>query len=94
MLCKDVEEFLTQLAISWPSSVDAPSLEETVSSFKDFLRDFSQNTGDVDSTQGVIRVQLKNLAEKHNLCLQEYDPNLDFFLGKSASDHHIWISGW
>lgn len=91
VLCKDVEEFLTQLAISWPSSVDVPSLEETVSSFKDFLRDFSQNTGDVDSTQspGVIRVQLKNLAEKYNLCLQEYDPNLDFFLVNEDDLRHI-----
>ncbi|XP_069822879.1 DALR anticodon-binding domain-containing protein 3 [Dendropsophus ebraccatus] len=81
LLCKEVEEFLSHLGISWPCSVDASSLEETVSSFKDFLRDCSLNSGEKGSSQspGAISVQLKSLAEKQNLCVQGYDQNLDFF---------------
>ncbi|KAM3915494.1 DALR anticodon-binding domain-containing protein 3 isoform 2-T2 [Leptodactylus fuscus] len=81
-VCKEVEEFLSQLGISWPCTVDVSSLEETVAHFKDFLRDCVENSRDVDSapSPGLFSVQLKTFAEKHNLCLQGYDPNLDFFL--------------
>ncbi|XP_056380762.1 DALR anticodon-binding domain-containing protein 3 isoform X2 [Hyla sarda] len=91
LLCKEVEEFLSHLGISWSCLVDTPSLEETVSSFKDFLRDCIPNSTDVDSTQspGVIGVQLKTLAEKHNLCLQGYDPNVDFFPVNEDDLRHI-----
>ncbi|XP_066452894.1 DALR anticodon-binding domain-containing protein 3 isoform X2 [Eleutherodactylus coqui] len=89
--CTEVEGFLSQLGISWPSSADAPALEETVSCFKDLLRDCDEDTGDVDSAQspGAIRVQLKTSAEKHNICLQGYDPNLDFFLVNEDDLRHI-----
>ncbi|XP_040264607.1 DALR anticodon-binding domain-containing protein 3 isoform X1 [Bufo bufo] len=84
-LCKEVEEYLSQLGISWPCSVDAPSLQETISSFKDSLRDC------VDSTQSpdVISVPLKTFAEKHNLGLQGYDPNLDVFHVNEDDLRHV-----
>ncbi|XP_075687849.1 DALR anticodon-binding domain-containing protein 3 isoform X2 [Rhinoderma darwinii] len=82
VLCKEVEGFFSQLGISWPCSVDTPSLEDTILGFKDFLKDYIKNSHDVDCTPSpdVISVQLKTFAEKHNLCLQGYDSNLDFFL--------------
>ncbi|KAM4022706.1 DALR anticodon-binding domain-containing protein 3 isoform 2-T2 [Anomaloglossus baeobatrachus] len=92
-LCKEVDEFLRQLGISWPYTDDTASLEETVSSFKDFLRDYTQDSGQdsghVDSTPGGISVQLKIFAEKHNLYMQGYDPNLDFFLVNEDDLQHV-----
>ncbi|KAG8557288.1 hypothetical protein GDO81_018396 [Engystomops pustulosus] len=88
---KEVEEFLSQLGISWPSSGDTSLVEETVSSFKDFLRDCVQNAGDGNHTQSPdeIRVQLKTSAEKHNLTLEGYAPNLDFFLVSEDDLRHV-----
>ncbi|XP_073431197.1 DALR anticodon-binding domain-containing protein 3 isoform X2 [Dendrobates tinctorius] len=88
-LCKEVDEFLRQLGISWPCPDDAASLEDTVSSFKDFLRDYIQDSRPVDSTPGVLSVQLKTFADKHNVCLQGYDPNLDFFIVHEDDLQHV-----
>ncbi|XP_077132579.1 DALR anticodon-binding domain-containing protein 3 isoform X1 [Ranitomeya variabilis] len=88
-LCKEVDEFLSHLGISWPCSDDAASLEDTVSSFKDFLRDYIQDDRHVDSAPGVLCVLLKNWAEKHNICLRGYDPNLDFFTVDEDDLQHV-----
>ncbi|XP_073500984.1 DALR anticodon-binding domain-containing protein 3 isoform X2 [Phyllobates terribilis] len=88
-LCKEVDEFLSQLGISWPCADAAASLEETVLSFKDFLRDYIQHSRHVDSTPGVISLQLKTFAEKHNISLQGYDPNLDFFIVSEDDLRHV-----
>ncbi|CAJ0962356.1 unnamed protein product [Ranitomeya imitator] len=88
-LCKEVDEFLSHLGISWPRSGDAASLEDTVSSFKDFLRDYIQDSRHVDSAPGVLCVLLKTFAEKHNICLRGYDPNLDFFTVDEGDLEHV-----
>ncbi|CAH2311921.1 DALR anticodon-binding domain-containing 3 [Pelobates cultripes] len=77
--------FLQQFGVSWPSASDALSTEEAVSHFEQYLKQ-SVYSSDSDTNQKELppsvlyNVRLKPFAEKHNLCLEGYDPNLDTFL--------------
>ncbi|XP_075039679.1 DALR anticodon-binding domain-containing protein 3 isoform X2 [Mixophyes fleayi] len=95
---KEVEVFLSQLGVSWPCSTEAPILEESVTSFKDYLKEkihsnnIRLNPGqpvDESSQRVLFSVPLKSIAEEQKLCLQGYDPNLDVFLVNEEDLAHV-----
>ncbi|KAM9326730.1 DALR anticodon-binding domain-containing protein 3 [Gastrophryne carolinensis] len=90
---KEVSEFLKQLRVTWPSAIrsSSTSIEETVLSYKDSLKENS-STGStsvdsrlVEDESSLIRVHLRSCAEKLGLSLDHYDPNIDHFMDNLVS---------
>ncbi|XP_068108769.1 DALR anticodon-binding domain-containing protein 3 isoform X2 [Hyperolius riggenbachi] len=95
---KEVNDLFEQLGITWPYSTESPSIEETVTRYKDGLKQHihTRNASgeplqpESESSQGTsFSVHLKSCSEKHELSLSGYDPNIDHFLVSEEDLSHI-----
>ncbi|KAM8930071.1 DALR anticodon-binding domain-containing protein 3 isoform 2-T2 [Pelodytes ibericus] len=93
---RELSVFLEQLGVSWPSVSEAPSSEECMSSFSQYLKngDYARDVNNPLPLEDLpppvlFSVRLKPFAEKQNLCLEGYDPNLDVFLVTEKDLTHV-----
>ncbi|XP_072276704.1 DALR anticodon-binding domain-containing protein 3 isoform X2 [Pyxicephalus adspersus] len=83
---KEVGDFLKQLGITWPSFVESPEVEETISRYKYCLKEeLHSSSVNADFSS----VHLKSCLQERGLCLDGYDPNIDHFLVSEEDLAHV-----
>ncbi|KAE8612315.1 hypothetical protein XENTR_v10012810 [Xenopus tropicalis] len=97
---QDIKNFLHQLGVSWPSVSEATSVGETVSAFKQSLKEciyVNCNDGEQQELQDetprvLFNMHLRPFIEEQHLSQQGYDPNLDAFLVSEEDLEHVaWL---